>query len=410
MSEILNQDQVDAYHRDGFLVVRNPFREEDLARLDRGVLRAVKAGKPDDDPSAYPVHGVQHTINGQFQDDPDLLFIGEHPIIVQAGSALLGSPVYLSAFVSFLKTPGAKGTIGDYQGSAQGSGRPSSAHCDYKTYHQAGSSLDWIFTIVPLVDLDEETGPLLVASGSHKFSRVVKDVAIGPVHPVHRARFDQVGDLVNPELRRGDLLFMNMFTWHEGFPNQSGHDRYGIFNKYRARHAPPACGPTLFSEEARNVFSKNGQQLLPHYGNGRVNLARLLLECNGEVFLVQENGSWQLPGGAIETDPESPSPDNVIEQLTQFIEKKLRFEAPWMTYIDDYHKAGRVYAYPLSDSSANIDSENEGSWFSYEAILNGPHSNGKIPVYVTEAVKNWRDPKILRGMGESMARAKKKDS
>ena len=145
---------------------------------------------------------------------------------------------------------------------------------------------------------------------------------------------------------------------------------------------------------------------MPHDGKGRVNLARLLLECNGEVFLVQEDGSWQLPGGAIETDPESPSPDNVIEQLTQFIEKKLRFETPWMTYIDDYHKAGRVYAYPLSDSSVNIDSEDEGSWFSYEAILNGPHSNGKIPVYVTEAVKNWRDPKILRGMGESMARAK----
>ena len=39
-------------------------------------------------------------------------------------------------------------------------------------------------------------------------------------------------DFVDPELRRGDLLLMNMHLWHRAEANGSKVHRVGVFNKY----------------------------------------------------------------------------------------------------------------------------------------------------------------------------------
>ena len=245
-----------SFAANGFLVVRGAFADAELARLERGVLRAVESGNCLNGDKPYPPPAPQYTVEGQYQADPDLLFIAEHPAVLGPVEQLLGGPVCLSAFVSYLKTPGARATGGDNQASSP------TGHCDYKTYQQAGSSLNWLFAIIPLTDLDAETGPLFISPGSHRASRIVP--LNDRVSRVERAVADEVAPMVDAELRRGDLLFMHMFTWHEGKANRSDQDRFGIYNKYRALNAPPGCGPQLFRSPSRKALSESGQRLLPH--------------------------------------------------------------------------------------------------------------------------------------------------
>eukprot|EP01051_Picozoa_sp_SAG22_P018772 SAG22_NODE_3262_length_1823_cov_1.777842_1_plen_131_part_10 len=56
--------------------------------------------------------------------------------------------------------------------------------------------------------------------------------------------------LVDPLLRRGDVVLMNGFTFHEAWPNTADVDRCGLYMKYNARSSPPACGPTIFPAAA----------------------------------------------------------------------------------------------------------------------------------------------------------------
>ena len=71
---------------------------------------------------------------------------------------MLRQVAHLSAFVAYIRTPGNKG---------------GGAHNDYKRWRPVGSSMNWLFAIVPLTDFDAEYGPLLVSPGSHKLYRLV---------------------------------------------------------------------------------------------------------------------------------------------------------------------------------------------------------------------------------------------
>ena len=294
-------EQQRSFAANGFLVVRGAFADAELARLERGVLRAVESGNCLNGDKPYPTPATQYTVEGQYQDDPDLLFIAEHPAVLGPVEQLLGGPVCLSAFVSYLKTPGARGTGGDYQGSSP------TGHCDYKTYQQAGSSLNWLFAIIPLTDLDTETGPLFISPGSHRASRIVP--LNDRVSRVERAVADEVAPMVDAELRRGDLLFMHMFTWHEGKANGSDHDRFGIYNKYRSLDAPPGCGPQFFRSPSRAALSKAGRRLLPHCSDLPFAEARLVIEREKRFLLTADDGGWRLPGAPATID----DPDILVE-------------------------------------------------------------------------------------------------
>ena len=67
--------------------------------------------------------------------DPEMSTIVDHPVIVDAFEALLGQPAYLTAFVAYLRSPGDTG---------------GGAHCDYKRWRPVGSSMNWLFAIIPL--------------------------------------------------------------------------------------------------------------------------------------------------------------------------------------------------------------------------------------------------------------------
>ncbi len=138
---------------------------------------------------------------------------------------LLGEPAHLTAYVAYLRSPGDKG---------------SGAHSDYKRWRPVGSSMNWLFTIIPLTDFNDDYGPLLVSPGSHLLSDVIDRDA--RIWDVPRPDAKQLAEFVDPELQAGDVLLMHGHTWHKAPAGPGSEDRVGIFNKYCAVSAPPAGG------------------------------------------------------------------------------------------------------------------------------------------------------------------------
>ena len=392
------------YDKNGYLVIKGVFTDKELEHLDRGVYGAVTSGNCSSCGKVYPSPKTLYTVEGQYQNDPNLLRIGEHQAVNDSVESLLGGHACLSAFVSYLKTPGASGTSGDYQGSHL------TGHCDYKTYQQAGSSLNWLFAIIPLTDLDNETGPFFLSPGSHRKSKIVP--VTDKVSEVYRAQASDIAPLIDAELKRGDLCFMHGVTWHEGKGNDSKHDRYGIYLKYRAIDAPPGCGPQLFRERAFSVFSEADKRFVPHHGDQSFTEARLIIDHGGSFLLLEDNANdWKLPGVAPlkKLEKESVTAD-VIGQLARSLQKRYGLDIPWMTYITDYcneNGVRRVYAYhDRKGIMATRSLRSKFRWCSGEEIRK-LKNNGKLDHKDADAIQRWETEGCIRGVGESMEQAKK---
>ena len=127
----LTPKQVNDYEQEGYVKLTGLLVPDELDRLDQAVLRAFA-----DANAADGAAGVQY-IYGDIIADPDLAFIVEHPDIVAAVETLLCGPAYLSQYDVKLRRPGyATGEV----------------HYDYKPYRTVGSSLNWLFVMIPLVD------------------------------------------------------------------------------------------------------------------------------------------------------------------------------------------------------------------------------------------------------------------
>ena len=400
MAPGLRRDQIREYEEQGFVIVRNLFSEGEVEQIADGVIRSVKRTDIEVRKKLYPAPATQFTVDGRYIEDPGLAYIAAHPFVVSAAESLLGGPVALSASVAYLKTPGARGTAGDYEGSHP------TAHQDYKTYQQAGSSLNWLFSIAPLVDLDEEIGALAVSPGSFKFSRKVR---AGRVWRVERSRADQIAAPEDTRLRRGDLLLMNMFTWHQAGPNLSQRERYGVYNKYRALNAPPASGPELFSRRAHEKIWCKGNSLLPHYGDCVIGNVRLLLERDGLFLFVRgQDGGWSLPGGSLPPEHRVSPQVNLVGPTQKIAAAMLGLEVPWMSYIGDFAEDGqlcRVFAHSLEDLSPLRADELQSEWLTVDQVGDLRTRGG----YEKEAVALWMNPGYARGVGEAGRQAASKD-
>ena len=111
------------------------------------------------DGPALRIMGLNQTFH---QGGRELKVLRDLDMTVDRGEAVLGQVAHLSAFVVYIRTPGNKG---------------GGAHNDYKRWRPVGSSMNWLFAIVPLTDFDAEYGPLLVSPGSHKLYRMVAPAA-----------------------------------------------------------------------------------------------------------------------------------------------------------------------------------------------------------------------------------------
>jgi len=388
---VFSAEQQEQYERDGYLILRNQFSDTEMAALDAAILRnpPLDDGKP---VGTWPGPG-RYTLAKSSWCDPDFVHFAEHPWVVSGARTLLNDDVVLTAYVMYDRTPGGKGIP---------------AHHDYKRWRPVGSSLEWLFTVIPACDFNEATGQLFVAPGSHHLEREI-DRGEGVRH-INEAIRPREEDFIDPGLKRGDLLFMNMHLWHKAADNNSDLHRCGLFNKYAAKHYPPATGYYVFSDEVYEMMSESGKELIAVHSNKPIETSRLLLhrkqDDRSEFFFVKKGDTLSLPGGPVYFEDAIPDWDigNYIGSLQTNVLKQIRLETPWVTYVGDYEEGEaltRVYAYPMNWNGFPVP-YHEGVWVDQKDLEQQTFEFG----YERRAVAAWLDPTMIRGKGLSQAKSR----
>lgn len=377
----LNTADIERYERDGFTVVRGALDGHETERFRRAFERHPPLHGPL--PGEYPAPG-RYTLAESCMADPDLGFVAGHPAIVDAAATLLHDDPKLTAFVVYDRTPG-------------GPGIPK--HNDYKRWRPVGSSMNWLFAIVPLDDFDAERGQLFVAPGSHRLERV-RDAG-GRALEVAPAVVPRDDEFIDPELGRGDLLLMNMHCWHKAAPNKSKAHRIGFFNKYAAANCPPAAGYYPFTDAAYRGLTRQGQQTVAFHSDKPIATARVLLQRDDRYLLVDGT----LPGGATFHERAIPDWDlgNYIAAAHTAMRKQVKAETPWLTYVGDYDEGetlARLYAFELNAHGFPV--RFAGEWLTLDDI----RERGTRFGYEASAIETWTDPAIVRGKGISQAQAR----
>ncbi|MEM9564990.1 MAG: phytanoyl-CoA dioxygenase family protein [Actinomycetota bacterium] len=394
----LTEAQLADYRRDGLLVLRGAIDDADITRWEEALARNPPLdGTLDPAAPTWPDPG-RYTLALNAAKDPDLADLAQHQTITSAAADALGAPPRLTAFVLYDRTPG-------------GAGIPS--HNDYKRWRPVGSSMNWLFTIVPFCDFDAEAGRLLVAPGSHHLERVSdgpeRPQCVAP--PVRPAE----SDYVDPDLRRGDLLLMNMHLWHRADGNRSDHHRIGAFNKYAAADAPPATGYFLFDDDVHAALAPANRELLAVHSDYPIATTRLLLMRGRDDprFLVvdgEPDGSANagLPGGPAVVERAIPDWDvgNYIASLAAAVRDRLAIELPWVSYIGDFTEGdhlSRVYAYTLTGQGFPVPYPN-ARWLDRTELVD--HADRLAVDWIPDAVDRWLDHTVVRGKGLTQAQSR----
>lgn len=391
---ILNDQQIADFHENGYAIVRNVLSPDEADKYRRVVQEQAQCNSYP--PSLkYPEPG-KYTIAGNKMAESSLASIAEHPTVVNAVECALGQPAHLTAFVAYLRSPGDRGSGG---------------HCDYKRWRPVGSSMNWVFAIIPLTDFDKMYGPFMVSPGSHKLPQVIDKDA----HILDLTRPDtkDLAPFIDPELNAGDLLITSQHTWHSAPAGSATDDRCGIFHKYCAVNAPPSAGYYPYNSAALNSLSDAGKRLIPVCFDKPITTTRLVIECpsDGEsrYLLVHddENDRWELPGGEGWEEEEGVGWDigARVASLQDLTETQLGLEVPWMSYIEDAEKADgicRVYGY--ADASLVSKSLTNGryDWFTKDRVRQVLSDDD----YISHAIHTWHRGDIIRGKGKACRQSK----
>ncbi len=383
----LTAQQIEEYKKDGYASLRGVLSKSETDELRKqiqanlGQLSYPAALK-------YPTPG-KYTISGNSLAEPGFAPIAEHPTVVEVVEILLGEPAHLTAYVAYLRSPGDKG---------------SGAHSDYKRWRPVGSSMNWLFTIIPLTDFNDDYGPLLVSPGSHLLSDVIDRDA--RIWDVPRPDAKQLADFVDPELQAGDVLLLHGHTWHKAPAGTGSEDRVGIFNKYCGVSAPPAAGYYPYTSRAVEAMSDGGQRLIPRPIDQPIQSTRLLIEdgSSGEsrYMVVNDQDGTALPGGeGWEEEDVGWDVGARIGSLQGLVKEQIGIEIPWMTYIGDVEEgsgACRLYGFVDDQFDGGAIETKNIDWLTGDAMVDA--------LGTASGVQEWERSDLIRGMGKAIAQRK----
>ena len=382
----LTEQQIADYHEDGYIIVRNVLSAKEADEIRRIVQQEVIR---DAYPSTlkYP-QPAKYTVSGNRLAEPGLTAIAEHPTVVSAVESVLGQPAYLTAYVAYLRTPGDKGA---------------GAHCDYKRWRPVGSSMNWVFAIIPLTDFDADYGPFLVSPKSHKLTQVIDKEA--HILDLTRPDAEQLAPFIDPELKAGDLLVVNEHVWHKAPAGTTAEDRCGIFNKYCAVNAPPAAGYYPYNSAAWNALSDDGKRLIPVCFDKPITTTHLLIEDSSSresKFLLHRDGEWKLPGGEGWEEKKLVGWDvgARIGAMQELAKTQLDLEVPWMSYIEDIEEEnGICRIYGFSHKNLDVDglANNGYDWFTESEMRQRLGETDAI----CHTVDIWHQADLIRGKGKA---------
>jgi hypothetical protein len=387
------------FEKNGYYVLRGVLTEAQVDRLAAPIRNAFAAGDYDtyEEDSAYPLPGIHSMGPRILEKHPEIADLSlAHPAIVEAVEALFGEPATLAQYWSIMRPPGAGVSTEPFvKGSA--------THYDYKPWRSVGSYVNWMFAVIPFVDYIETAGPLAVAPGSHLQTTVLP--SNGRVHQVDAAQVPSPSNisLVDPQLKKGDVVLMHGFTWHEARPNYGNSDRCGLYMKFHAKSSPPACGPTIYPTAVHDFLGDQAKHLIPHHrGDGQFAALRdapvggvdagsvLIEDSEGQILLVDDGANgWRVPTFAATEDASAGILDvcNVMGSILEQTREQLGLRLPWLSWLLDVTGAPctrdasesrcRVYGHRLVSASSQL-TVNSGltlthCWMSGEALEQADH-------------------------------------
>ena len=228
----LSQDQLDQYHRDGFLVVEDLLPREEVEALSAR-LREYTHGERHSDglkiqteprvsrgelQVSHPGDGIRK-IDGLVEADDLFQALGKHPSIVGAVEQILGPDIKMFRNSLLLKPP----QVGSQKGMHQDS--------PYWPIEPMDLCSCW-FT---LDDATEENGCLGVIPGWHR-KGALPHVSVTDDYVVEDGHFD-FEDMVLAPVRAGGGVFFHSLLPHFTAPNRSSAWRRAIALSYMSAHA-----------------------------------------------------------------------------------------------------------------------------------------------------------------------------
>ena len=387
------------FEKNGYYVLRGVLTEAEVVRLARPIRAAFSEGDYDTyhKGPAYPAPGIHSMGPRVLRENPEIAEVSlAHPAIVDAIETLFGEPATLAQYWSIMRPPGAGLSDKPF---VNGSG----AHYDYKPWRCVGSYVKWMFAVIPFIDYTETAGPLTVSPGSHlKTTLLPSD---GRVHPVDAAQVPlaQEIELVDPSLKKGDVVLMNGFLWHEPRPNYGNSDRCGLYMKFHAKSSPPACGPTIYPSSVHNFLPEEKKHLVPYHRNdGRcaaiqekpvdcIEDGMLLIEdSRGNVLVLgNDNDGWRLPKFTAKEDATAGILDacNVMGSVVEGARNQLGLNLPWLSWLADLSGPAevemdnewrcRVYGHRLETKTPVLEMADGYRWMSC-GTLEESASNGLL--------------------------------
>ncbi len=233
----LGPEEIDAYHRDGYLYLPGFFSHQEVApaceaiALDPSIgghMEHVHDGideTREDRGSGYRLDYI-----GWFREGDDWLGTCTRlQRIVEGSTALIGEPVYHYHSKLVRKPRVGSGTLVWHQ--------------DYGGWYQDGCIRpDMLTCVIALTDATQDSGCLRLLKGSHKLGRLDRipgEHTYANINSERLARILERFEEVPMVMRRGDGLFFHGNLVHSSGPNTAGYDRWLLELSYNGMSNEP---------------------------------------------------------------------------------------------------------------------------------------------------------------------------
>jgi phytanoyl-CoA hydroxylase len=248
----LSQSEVDTYQDQGYLVLRQCIKPEDLSSarvlidelVDRHARKLYEAGKISSLHDGESFERRLAVINEEVGlktrifdlteafDSPELFSLIRHPVILDSVESLLGPEIaWTGSYAARPNLPQYEATVFPW-------------HQDSQYYGEPTKHLHIVSVWIPLVDVDESNGCLSLIPGSHTWSLLKGERDASNTIQIFEDVEKRGKPLVLP-MRKGDILFFTNLTFHTSKLNSTDKVRWSV----DLRYIVPPESKTLTAQE-----------------------------------------------------------------------------------------------------------------------------------------------------------------